>query len=328
MSTVGRAPEPAPLISVVIPAYKRPELLRKAVLALFDQVLSKDQYEVIVVDSSPDDRNTAVLAELQQAAPCPLGWFTKKPEGPGPSRSLGVDHARGEFIAFTDSDCQPARDWLRNGLSAFADGVGLVQGRTMPDPAARRGVLSWYVSVDRENFVYECCNIFYRRDALLQAGPLRASHFPTSDHPPGGEDVDIAWRVKRNGWRSRFASQAVVYHEVVTIPMRRWLVNEQLFIWPFLVRQFPELREFFYRRYFFDKAQAYFIVAVVGLLLAVVHPAWLALVVPYALLRGLQPTATLRGLLRPLRVPTYFARDAASFVVLLVGCLRFRSVLL
>src|SRR5580765_8182288 len=151
--------DPTPLVSAIVPAYKRPELLRKAVLALFDQDLPKDLYEVVVVDSSPDTRNVAVLEELSGIAPCAFRWFTKIPEGPGPSRSLGVQHARADFIAFTDSDCQPEPSWLRTGLAAFSAGIGIVQGRTGPDPAAPRGVLSWYVSVDRETFIYECCNI-------------------------------------------------------------------------------------------------------------------------------------------------------------------------
>lgn len=321
-------PQQMPIVSVVVPAYKRPELLRKAILALFAQDLPKEHYEIIVVDSSPDGANVAVLQELQPSAPCSLRWFTKIPEGPGPSRSLGVERARGEFIAFTDSDCQPTPAWLRAGLAAFAGGVGIVQGRTAPDPAVPRGVFTWYVSVDKETFIYECCNIFYRRDALSQAGPFMAHHFPTSDHPPGGEDVDIAWRVKRQGWTSRFAPEAVVYHEVVAISVRRWLVNEQLYIFPLLLRKFPELRRFCYGRYFYDRVQAYFVAAAAGLGLAAFHSAWLVLGIPYALLRGSEPSATLKGPLRLLRVPTYFARDAFSFLVLAVGSVRFRSVLL
>lgn len=317
-----------PIVSVVIPSYKRPELLRKAVLALFDQDLPKDDFEIIVIDSSPDDGNVGVLEALSESAPCSLRWFTKTPEGPGPSRSLGVQHARGTFIAFTDSDCQPTPAWLRHGLAAFADGIGIVQGRTAPDPAGRRHVLAWYVSVDRETFIYECCNIFYRRVALSEAGPFISSHFPTSDHPPGGEDLDIAWRVKRRGWASCFAPDALVYHEVVTISVRRWLINEQLFIFPFLLRKFPELRRFFYARYFYDRIQAYFVTALAGVGLAVLHPAWIVLALPYAALRAREPSATLKGPLRVLRVPTYFVRDAASFVVLVIGSVRFRSVLL
>jgi glycosyltransferase involved in cell wall biosynthesis len=318
----------SPVVSVIIPAYKRPELLRKAILAVFEQDLPPTDYELIVVDSSPAAANVAVLEELQVTAPCAFRWFTKRPEGPGPSRSLGVQHARGEFIAFTDSDCQPDRAWLRTGLAAFSEDVGIVQGRTGPDPAAPRGVFSWYVSVDRETYIYECCNLFYRKQALDAAGPFRASYLPTSDHPPGGEDLDMGWRVRRLGWNTRFVPEAVVYHEVVTIGVRRWLINEQLFIFPFMLRKFPELRGYFFHRYFYDQTQAYFVASLAGLSLAVFHPLWLTVCLPYAWLRGSQATATLKGPLRLLRVPTYFVRDAMSFAVLIIGSVKFRSVLL
>jgi glycosyltransferase involved in cell wall biosynthesis len=317
-----------PIVSVVIPAFKRPELLRRAVLALFAQTLPKSDYEIIVVDSSPTDANIRVLEALSERAPCRLTWFTKPPEGPGPSRSLGVEHARGRFVAFTDSDCQPTATWLERGLAAFAEGVGIVQGRTAPDPEGRCRVLTWYVSVERETFIYECCNIFYRREALAEAGPFILSHFPTSDHPPGGEDLDIAWRVKRCGWQSRFAPDALVYHAVVTISVRRWLINEQLFIFPFLLRKFPELRQFFFARYFYDRTQACFVTAIAGIALAPLHAAGLLLTLPYAVVRGAERSATLKGPLRVLRIPTYFIRDSASFFVLLIGSVRFRSVLL
>lgn len=317
-----------PVVSVVIPAYKRPELLAKAVRAVFVQDLPKDQYELIVVDSSPDDGNITMLVELSGCATCQFRWFRKHPEGPGPSRNLGVRYARGEFIAFTDSDCQPAADWLRRGLEAFRDGVGLVQGRTRPDPEGKPGVLSWYISVEREGFIYECCNILYRRAAVEQVGDFRPSHFPSSEHPPGGEDIDLAWRVKHAGWTSVFAADAVVYHEVVRISARRWLLNEQLFIWPFLVGKFPELRPYFFRRYFYDKAQAYFMAMLAGACLTALHPVSLVLTVPYVLYRGLEPTATLHGPLRLVRVASYFARDAVSFLVLVIGSVRFRSLLL
>src|SRR5690348_1090813 len=95
-----------PLVSVVIPTYKRAELVRKAILSVFSQDLDHSDYELIVVDSSPDDRVMRVVEELRAAAPCSLTLYRKEPEGPGPSRCLGSAHSSGKFIAFLDSDCQ------------------------------------------------------------------------------------------------------------------------------------------------------------------------------------------------------------------------------
>ena len=57
-----------PLVSVVIPSFKQTELLRAAVESLFTQVLPFDEYEAVVVDSSPDDANRRMVEELAAKA--------------------------------------------------------------------------------------------------------------------------------------------------------------------------------------------------------------------------------------------------------------------
>lgn len=296
--------------------------------SVFEQDLDKDHYEIIVVDSSPDDGVTSMLEELAPSAPCSLRWLTKEPEGPGPSRQLGAEGARGEFIAFMDSDCEASPGWLRGGLSAFGDGMGIVQGRTLPHPEKERAVFTRYVKVERESHLFEGCNIFYRRSALRNAGPFSRDLLPRADHCLGGEDLEIGWRVKRMGWKSCFAEDALVYHDVLPISVFTWLVNKHLYIWPYVAKNFPELRRFFFARYFFDHSQASYLVALIGILLVTFHPGWLVLSLPYVVLRASEPTATLKGPLRLVRVLVYFPRDALSFLVLLAGSIRFRSLLL
>ena len=178
-----------PVVSVVIPCFGRRDRVRKALLSTFAQDLPKERYEVIVVDSSPDDAVASVARELAGSAPCALRLFRKPPEGPGPSRNLGIAKARGEFIAFMDSDCEAAPGWLRQGLAAFEEGVGIVQGRTLPDPEGRPSLLTWCPTNERESCVYECANLFYRRVALASVPGFPADADPHTDRPPGGEDV-------------------------------------------------------------------------------------------------------------------------------------------
>ncbi len=319
----------APVVSVVIPAYKRTDLVRKAVESLFHQDLGTDAYEVIVVDSSPDDANSALLAELQASAPCNLRFYRKQPEGPGASRNLGVQHARGEFIAFMDSDCQATPGWLRCGLAAFHEGVALVQGRTGPDPAVPTGIFTWYVSVEKEGFIYECCNIFYRRSVLIEVGGFSNRDLtPTAVVPMGGEDVELAWRVRRSGWETAFAPEAVVYHEVVPISLWRWICIKRLYNWPAIVKRVPELRQFFFCRYFYDQSQAWLLLGVFGMVMSLIHPGFLILLLPYVVVRGSEPTRTLRGALRLARVCVYLPRDVTSLCLLTAGSLNHRCLLL
>ena len=120
-------------VSVVIPTFGEPENVRRAVQSVLAQDLSPDQYETIVVDSSPDDRVVRTVEALQPGARCALRVLTKPAEGPGPSRNLGVRTARGEIIALMDSDCDATPGWLRFGLAAFDEGaLPLVLGGEFP----------------------------------------------------------------------------------------------------------------------------------------------------------------------------------------------------
>ncbi len=328
MSVAKLEGKPNPIVSVVIPTYLEPQNVGPAIESVFQQTLDADKYEVIIVDSSPDNRVVDVVNQLIEGAPCSLQVLVKQAEGPGPSRNLGIKMARGRFIALMDSDCKATPDWLASGLAAFEEGVGLVQGRTLPEPGVKCGILTWYVHVEQENFVYECANLFYRKEAIDDVGGFASVYNSASLLVMGGEDVDLAWRVKRRGWRSRFCQEALVYHEVQKIPWIRWFYMKRISIWPLLARHNPELRGFFFARYFFDRNHAWTWLAIVGGALAFLSSWFLLLGVPYAISRGSEPTRTLKGPLRLLRVALYWPRDVVHAMVMLWGAIRHRSLLL
>lgn len=315
-------------VSVVIPTFGVPDSVVRAVRSALAQDLPPEEFEVIVVDSSPDDRVVRAVEALRPEARCALRVLTKPAEGPGPSRNLGARNARGEVIALMDSDCIATPGWLRSGLAAFDETVGLVQGRTLPEPNVPLGVFTWYVRVEQENHIYEAANLFYRKEAFDQAGGFDTAFNDAAEHVLGGEDVDLAWRVKRLGWASRFTDEALVYHEVQRLPFSRWVYIRRLYIWPLVARQVPEIRPFFWMRWFFDRHQAALMPALIGAALAPWFPIALLLGIPYVLSRGTEPTRTLRGPLRIVRVAAYALRDITSLVVLLAGSIRFRTLVL
>ncbi len=319
---------PELLVTAIIPAYGRPALLRKAVHSLLQQDLDPHKYEVIVVDSSPDDQNRSVISELQREAQCALRFFKKPPEGPGPSRNLGAREARGRLLAFMDSDCQASPQWLREGAAGFDHKVGLVQGRTLPEPGIPHSVFNHYIIIEQESPLYETANMLYGRDVFDQAGGFRADLNPMSDTPMGGEDADLAWRCKRNGWQSRFAARALVYHEVVKMPPWRWVFSKRLFIYPLMLKEFPEMRSLVFAGVFYDKIHALLLLALAGVGFALATPWALLLVLPYVLGRTSQSSRTLRGPIRLLRVLLYLPRDLVSLSILLAGSIRYRYLLL
>lgn len=341
--------------SVVVVTHNRCALLDRTLDALSAQTRRPD--DVVVVDNGSTDGTAEMLAaRLADQRPPGLQVLTRPGNLPvAEGRNLAVGISTGEVVAFTDDDCRPRPTWLETLLAGMRDGVGLVQGRTLGDPAQELLPLSRSQWTSAETGLYETCNVAYTRDALEGASPPAtpaASGAPAGPFDlqfartvadvlaprwashPFGEDADLAWRVKRAGVRSRFAVHAVVDHEVcapdAALLERRALLCEAF---PVLVRQVPELRVAFLRhRVFLGPHRGRWWLAAAGVTGAVLcrDPRLLAAAAPYA-----WHVAGGRHLRRPggrrLRLaaaPALIRKDAVETVALVRGSWRARTIVL
>src|SRR5690606_2178999 len=154
----------APRVSVVVPVRDRRAMLAELLHALAAQTYA--DAEVIVVDDGSTD-GSAEEAERR-------GVRVVRGDGQGAvaARQAGVKAARGEILAFTDSDCVPEPGWLEAGVRAVDAGADVVQGHTRP--ARRRALLERSLWVDDDG-LYETANVFYRRTAFDAAGGFDGS---------------------------------------------------------------------------------------------------------------------------------------------------------
>jgi glycosyltransferase involved in cell wall biosynthesis len=107
------------LVSVVIPTLDRPSLLLRAINSVLRQ--THQEVEVIVVVDRPDHDTLSAVQSLNDSR-VRLVLNSYAPTAGG-ARNAGVDHAKGEWIAFLDDD----DEWLPNKLEkqiAFASGSG------------------------------------------------------------------------------------------------------------------------------------------------------------------------------------------------------------
>jgi len=98
MSPSGRVPS----VSVVIPTYNRLALLVDAIDSVIAQTMT--DWELIVVDDGSTDGTTDFLAQATPNDPRIRSCDNKRAKGPGGARNTGVAMARGEIVAFLDSD--------------------------------------------------------------------------------------------------------------------------------------------------------------------------------------------------------------------------------
>jgi glycosyltransferase involved in cell wall biosynthesis len=187
-------------VSVVIPTKDRPELLKNCLESIQGQGV--DSMEIIVVDDCSGDSRSRSIARNMGAVYLRQDF----PQGPGQARNRGIERASGYVVAFIDDDCQASRNWLSAGLALFDDGtVGGVEGRT--EPKTKEGITPFAHYI--ENITgghYQTCNMFYRRDVLLNLGGFDP-RFPVFR-----EDSELAFRLLESGFLLPFEPEALVYH--------------------------------------------------------------------------------------------------------------------
>ena len=104
-------------VTVVIPAYCRPQELKRALEALTRQDCQAD--EVIVVARKDDAGTHEAAKEFLAALPLKLE-FVERP-GMVEAVNRGLDTATGDLIALTDDDAAPHPDWIAKIAKAFSD---------------------------------------------------------------------------------------------------------------------------------------------------------------------------------------------------------------
>ena len=87
-----------PTVSVIIPFYNRVRWLREAVESVFAQTYQ--DFEVILVD----DGSSESLDELAELKDERVRYVRQENKGPAAARNIGLDLARGRYIAFLDAD--------------------------------------------------------------------------------------------------------------------------------------------------------------------------------------------------------------------------------
>jgi glycosyltransferase involved in cell wall biosynthesis len=114
---VRRRPQSGVAVSVIVPVYNTGEPIHELIASLDGQTMPQSRFEVIFVDDGSTDGTGDVLDELARSHPNWVVRHIPNSGWPGTPRNLGLDLARGEFVAFVDHD-----DYLgRTGLQTVYD---------------------------------------------------------------------------------------------------------------------------------------------------------------------------------------------------------------
>jgi glycosyltransferase involved in cell wall biosynthesis len=204
-------------VSVVVPTFNRPTLLRVCLGALQRQDLGSHAYEIVVVDDGHSQEIAQFVLRSASTSSVLIKYVTTgRTNGPAAARNAGFRVAVGDIIAFTDDDCIPEPNWLREGLSTFTTGISAVTGRLLM-PLPERPTDYQRDAARLAQAVFVTANCFIRRDVFAEL-----EGFDERFTIAWREDSDLHFRLLERNALIINAAAAVVVHPLRPAP---WAVS-------------------------------------------------------------------------------------------------------
>ena len=220
------------MFSVVIPTYRRPEVLLRVLDALGRQE-SPPEFEVLVIDDGSGDATADMLRAY--SPPYPFRPFFQENSGPARARNRGVSEARGSHVLFLGDDTVPEPALLAVHAQSHAESGG--------EPVAVLGYTTWprerkvspflhHINEYGLQFGYGLIedpdavpfNFFYTSNISLSRVLLEeAGLFDTTFPHAAWEDIELAYRLSKMGMKILYRPRAVArhHHDITFASFRR-----------------------------------------------------------------------------------------------------------
>ena len=167
-----------PRISVIVPFYNRKVTLTRCFESLVAQNYPADEYEVIAVDNNSSDGSGTIAQRFPR-----ITHLVERKQGSYAARNCGLRAASGAMVAFTDSDCVAAPDWLSNIERAMRDPrLQVVVGNSQPAGRSRAIHLLGAYEEHKDRYVFDAAssekyyghtrNMAMRREVFAAIGPF------------------------------------------------------------------------------------------------------------------------------------------------------------
>lgn len=170
------------MVSLIITTYNYAHYVERAIRSALDQTLSKDLYEILVVNDASTDRTKEVLENYTDEVRV---FNLDKNVGLSGARNHGIKKAKGQYVLFLDADDYIHRDLLRIQKLFLDENNRLDAVSTDYWTVDERGSHIQHVSAEKEPIA---CGIMFRKDFLHEIG-LYDESFRAREE----EDLRIRW---------------------------------------------------------------------------------------------------------------------------------------
>jgi glycosyltransferase involved in cell wall biosynthesis len=190
--------------------------LNKVLASLVEQDFPKEQYEIIVADNRSTDKSLDVAQEYTKNYPYLVKYVIEdKIQSSYAARNKGIQIAKGNVLAFTDSDCDPVEYWLTEGCKSLKhNNASMVAGNiefTFKD--SEPNIWEYFDSagkLNQKSYVENAgfgatANLFVRKDMFNNYGLF------LSELESGG-DYEFGRRLTEAGEKLFYSQEALVRH--------------------------------------------------------------------------------------------------------------------
>lgn len=211
------------LFSLIVPVYNRPDEVADLLQSLENQ--SDKGFEVIIVEdgstvpclsyeTTPDGEKKAKgFPSLR------LQYFQKENEGRSIARNYGLEHARGDYFVFVDSDCILPPDYFailrhslrKNPTDCFGGPDAAHESFTDTQKAINYAMTSFLTTGgirggkrSMEKFTPRTFNMGYSRRVWETTGGFREMF---------SEDIDMSTRIRMAGFKTALFPDVKVFHK-------------------------------------------------------------------------------------------------------------------
>ncbi len=196
-----------PFVTILIPCRVIDNLTRECVARCRE--LEYPRFEIILL---PDQDGIVEGAQVLSTGPVP----------PGRKRNVGASIAKGEVLAYIDSDAYPRKDWLANVIVHLKkEGVGAVGGPALTPPAENEFAQAQGVLLS--SFRVGGFSARYKESTIQESDDIHSVNFVAwqrviervggwNEHYWPGEDTLICLGIRKAGYRQLIAPDVVVFH--------------------------------------------------------------------------------------------------------------------
>lgn len=208
--------------SVIIPVYNRRDEIEELLdsLATNQSAITADSYqiEVIIVEDGSTE-NCRDICNRYAEKGLDIKYFYKENEGRSIARNYGMEHAKGDWFIFFDSDCVIPKDYFEKlslenqlqNLDCFGGPDSAHESFSDTQKAINYAMTSFLTTggirggkISMEKFTPRTFNMGFRKEIYRTVGGFREMY---------SEDIDMSTRIRNAGYRIGLLPEQKVYHK-------------------------------------------------------------------------------------------------------------------